>query len=371
MRILFTGGGTGGHLFPITALVREIKDLAEEKRMLDMQFFYIGPRTEGDDILEKEEVMVSHIIAGKLRRYPSFKNLVDAVKIVVGVLQALWKVFVLMPDVVFSKSGYGGFPVLLACWIYRLPVIIHESDIIPGRVNRWAAGFAKRIAVSFEKTAQEFPKEKVAVTGNPIRTRILGGNIEEAREELGVLSGRPVALVMGGSQGSQILNNTILVILKELLSKYEIIHQTGSKNFEDVSGQAKVILGGRSEDYHAYSFFDERQLRNAYILSDIVISRAGAGAIFETAAWGKPAILVPLKNSAQDHQRENAYEYARSGAAVVIEEANLTPRLLLHEIERVLADKEHLKRMSEAAQRFARVDGTKVIAEEILRLGLH
>ncbi|MBI2640133.1 MAG: UDP-N-acetylglucosamine--N-acetylmuramyl-(pentapeptide) pyrophosphoryl-undecaprenol N-acetylglucosamine transferase [Candidatus Sungbacteria bacterium] len=371
MRILFTGGGSGGHLFPIVAVIREIKDLAEEKRMLDMQFFYIGPETEGDDILEKEGVVISHIFAGKIRRYFSLKNVLDAVKIVVGIMQALWRVFVLMPDIVFSKSGYGSFPVLFACRLFRLPVIVHESDVVPGRVNRWAASFAKRIAVSFEKTAAEFPKGKVAVTGNPVRKRLLGGSPGEAREEFGVFSGRPVVLILGGSQGSQTLNNTVLGILKELISRYEVIHQAGTNNYEDVLSQAKVILGGRAEEYHIHPLLDEGRLRDAYLLADVIISRAGAGAIFEIAAWGRPAILVPLKNSAQGHQRENAYEYARTGAALVIEEANLTPRLLLHEIDIMVADKERMKRMGEAAQRFARIDGTKVIAEEILRLGLH
>lgn len=370
MRILFTGGGTGGHLFPIVAVIREIKDLADEKRMLDMQFFYIGPETEGDDVLEKEGVIVSYIFAGKIRRYFSMKNVLDAVKIVVGVAQALWKVFVLMPDVVFSKGGYASFPVLFACRLYRLPVIVHESDVVPGRVNRWAARFAKRIAVSFEKTAAEFPKGKVAVTGYPIRKRLFGGSLGEAREEFGVFSGRPVVLVLGGSQGSQTLNNIVLGILKDLVSRYEIIHQAGTNNYEDVFGQAKVILGARIEEYHVYPLLDEGRLRDAYLLADVVISRAG-GTIFEIAAWGKPAILVPLKNSAQNHQRENAYEYARAGAAAVIEEDNLTPRLLLHEIDKMAADKERMKRMGEAAQRFARIDGTKVIAEEMLQLGLH
>ncbi|MFY9461644.1 MAG: undecaprenyldiphospho-muramoylpentapeptide beta-N-acetylglucosaminyltransferase [Candidatus Sungiibacteriota bacterium] len=371
MRILFTGGGTGGHFFPIVAITREIKDIAEVERILDTQFFYIGPKFPGEEVLEKEGVVISHITAGKIRRYASFENFSDIFKIGYGLLRAFWKLFILMPDVVFSKGGYGSFPVLFVARVYRLPVIIHESDIVPGRVNAWASKFAKRIAVSFVKTAELFPKEKVAVTGNPVRKRILGGNVGEAREEFKAFTEKPVVFIIGGSQGSQILNDTTLGILKDLVRRYEVIHQAGAKNHEDVLLQARLILEGKMGDYHVYPFLDEGQLRNAYLLANVVVSRAGAGAIFETAAWGKPSILVPLKDAAQDHQRENAYEYGRAGAAIVIEEANLTPQILLHEIDSVIGDKERLKKMSEAAQRFARLDGTEVIAREILKLGLH
>lgn len=371
MRILFTGGGTGGHFFPIIAIVREIKDIAEEERILDTQFFYLGPKTAGEEVLEKEGVIISHITTGKIRRYFSFWNFVDALKIGWGLAQSFWRLFVLMPDVIFSKGGFGSFPILFVARLYRLPVIIHESDIIPGRVNRWAAKFAKRIAVSFEKTAEMFPPEKTAVTGNPVRKRILGGNVSEAREEFKAFSGKAVVFVIGGSQGSQILNDITLEILKELARRYEVIHQTGAKNYEDVLLQARLILENKTGDYHAYPFLDEGQLRGAYLLSAIIVSRAGAGAIFEIAAWGKPSILVPLKDAAQDHQRENAYAYGRAGAAIVIEEANLTAQLLLHEIDSVIGDQERLRRMSEAAQRFSRLDGAEVIAREILKLGLH
>ncbi|MDO8560816.1 MAG: undecaprenyldiphospho-muramoylpentapeptide beta-N-acetylglucosaminyltransferase [bacterium] len=371
MRILFTGGGTGGHFFPIVAVVREIKDIAEEERILDTRFFYIGPETQGEEALEKEGVVLSYISTGKIRNYFSLKNFVDILKIIYGLLQSFWKLFVLMPDVIFSKGGYGSFPILFVARIYRLPVIIHESDIIPGRVNSWSAKFAKRIAVSFTKTAELFPAEKVAVTGNPVRKRLLGGNIDEAREEFKVFTGKPVIFVIGGSQGSQTLNDTLLGVLKEVVGQYEVIHQTGVKNYEDVLLQARLILENKIDDYHIRSFLDEGQLRNAYLLANIIVSRAGAGEIFEIATWGKPSILIPLKDSAQDHQRENAYEYGRAGASIIIEEANLTPRLLLHEINSTLADKERLKRMMEAAQRFARIDGTEVIAREILKLGIH
>lgn len=370
MRILFTGGGTGGHLIPLVAVVREIRDIAEEERILDTQFFYIGPETPGDDILAKEGVAVFHITAGKIHSSAPLANMASAIKIIWGTLQAAWKLFVLMPDAVFAKGGYGSFPVLFVARLYRIPVMIHESDIIPGRVTRWAGRFAKRIAVSFEKTAALFPPEKTAVTGSPIRKRILGGNLSEARDEFKTYTGKPVILFLGGSQGSRTLNESVLEILKELVKRYEIIHQAGPINFQDVSGQAKIILEDRVDDYHVSPFLNEGELRSAYLLADLIVSRAGS-TIFEIAAWGKPCILVPLKDSAQDHQRENAYEYGRAGAAVIIEEANLTPSILLHEIDSLMADGDRRKRMAITAQKFSRIDSTEVIAREILKLGLH
>lgn len=382
MRIVFTGGGTGGHLYPILAAAREIKRMAEEERILDIQLFYFGPERIASEALSAEDIIFSRISAGKMRRYFSLWNLTDFFKVALGIIQALWKMFLVMPDMVFAKGGYGSFPTLLAARIYRLPVMMHESDAIPGRVNQWAGKWAARSAISFASAAKYFPEERTALTGIPIRRQILGGNSEEAREAFGIFSSRPVVFIMGGSQGSRIINQTVVQILKELLGQYEIIHQVGENNFEDMRLETAPILenkaspafAGRPREkayYHLVSFLDENKMRSAYFLADLVVSRAGATSIFEIAARGKPSILIPLKNSAQDHQRANAYEYARHGAAVVIEEDNLTPSVLLHEIQTLIADSERLKRMGESARAFSRPDAAETIAREILTLGLH
>lgn len=372
MRIVFTGGGTGGHFFPILAVAREIKRIAEEERILDIQLFYFGPEEFAPELLRAEDVIFSHVSAGKIRRYFSLQNFIDLAKVAFGILEALWKMFPVMPDVVFAKGGYGSFPTLLAARIYRIPVMIHESDAVPGRVSQWAGRFAARIAVAFAAASEHFPEGRVALTGVPVRKRILGGNKEQARETFGVFSQQPVLFVTGGSQGAHIINQTIVAILKELLGQYEIIHQAGEKNFDDLRLEtASLLEGGGERSYHLVSFLDEEKMRAAYLLADLVVSRSGATALFEIAAWGKPAIVIPIKNSAQGHQRENAYHYGRTGAAVVIEEDNLTPSVLFNEIQKLLADPERRARMSQAARAFARPDGAEVIAKEILLLGLH
>lgn len=372
MRIVFTGGGSGGHFFPIVAVAREVKRIAEEERILDVHLFYFAPELFAPDLMEREEIVFSRIRAGKIRRYASLQNFTDIFVTSIGIMEALWKMFVVMPDVVFAKGGYGSFPTLVAARLFAIPVIIHDSDAVPGRVSRWAGRWAKRIAISFAGAAKYFPEERTALTGVPVRKRILGGNTDQARETFGVFSTRPVIFITGGSQGAGIINDMIIQILKELISRYEIIHQVGEKNFDEVRLEtAPIIEGGGGAYYHPVSFLDEGKMRSAYLLADFVISRAGATAIAEVAAEGKPAILIPIKNSAQDHQRENAYEYSHRGAAVVIEEDNLTPSVLLNEITKLLSDPERIKKLVEAAKRSAMPDAAQTIAREILRLGLH
>lgn len=371
MRILFTGGGTGGHLFPVIAVAREVKRLAEEKRILDIQLYYIGPDDFASAELQEEDIHSFAVWSGKARRYFSLKNIADTLKLAAGILRALWKLFVIMPDVIFSKGGYGAIPTLTAGRIFRIPIIIHDSDAVPGVVSRWSAKFAKRIAVSYASAGAFFPLEKTALTGTPIRKRALGGNPDEARELLGVYSKDPVLFFIGGSQGAQKINDALIGILPELLKKYEVIHHTGKANYEGVWLETRSIEENAPKGkYHPIAFLSEPQLRAAYTIADLVISRASSG-IFEIAAAGKPSILVPIRKSAQDHQRENAYQYAKTGAAVVIEEDNLTPHLLLNEIEKLIGNREQLQKMSEAAQKFARVDAAELIAEEILKLGVH
>lgn len=372
MRILFTGGGTGGHFFPLLAVVREVKRSAEENQIIDLDLFYMGPQMPYEALMVDEDVAIFYISCGKMRRYFSLLNIVDIFRLLIGTVQALWKMFFLVPDVIFSKGGYAAFPVTIAAAIFRIPMIIHDSDAVPGAVTKFSARFARRIGIAFPSAYSYFPKEKTALVGVPIRKRILGGLKEEARDALNVFSALPVLGIIGASQGAQKINDAVLGILKELSAKYEILHQTGEKNIANVMGEAKIILEfNHNEHYHPVAFLKEAEMRDFYLVSDLIISRAGATSIFEIAAWGKPSIVIPLRNSAQDHQEKNAYAYAAEGACVVIQEENLTPHLLMAEIDKLIADPERMKKMGEAAQRFARVDAAEALAKEILKLGVH
>ena len=372
MRILFTGGGTGGHFFPLLAVIRELKRIAEEERILDLELYYMGPDNFGMDFLKEEGVAIIPVFAAKWRRYPAAENFLDLVRAPLGILQGLWNVWLLVPDAVFSKGGYGAMPAVAAAAVFRIPIIIHESDSVPGKVNLFSRRFASRVGIAFAGAAKYFPEEKSALIGVPLRRRILFGNRDEAREAFDIYSTAPVVGIIGASQGAEKLNAAVLGVLKSLTESYEILHQTGEPNLEDVKGEGSVILEfGRKERYHPVGFMDELGIRDFYAACDLIVSRAGASSIFEIAAYGKPAILIPLSHAAQNHQWENAYEYAAGGAAVILEEPNLTPHLLFAEIKKLIDDPQMLRRMGEAAKRFARPDSAELIAREILKLGVH
>jgi len=361
-KIILAGGGTGGHIFPLIAVARQLRAYRK-----DLKLIFIGPKTEFENIfLEGEGFEIKNILTGKIRRYFSFENFIDFFKIPLGIFQVFIYLFFKAPDIIFSKGGYASFPTVIAGWFLRIPIIIHESDATPGLANRILGRFAKRILVSFPKTPY-FPKKKMLLVGNPVRVSLLEGDREEAVQEFKIHNTRPVFLVIGGSQGAQRINEKILSILPQLLENFEIIHQVGEGNYKNFKEEVeanfpKEIL----EYYHIYPFLKEKEIANAYAISDLIISRAGSGSIFEIAAVGKPSILIPLPEAAQNHQLENAYRYAQTGAAIVIEEKNLTPHLFLGKLNWLFEHPEELNKMSQAAKSFSKIDAAQKIAKIIL-----
>jgi len=381
MKILFTGGGTAGHIFPIIALSREIKKINSRE---NFQFFYVGPKDSfAKTLLSQEGIIVKTIFAGKIRRYLNFKsffqNIFDALfKVPVGFFQALYYNFVISPDLIFSKGGYGSLPVVLSGWLLLTPIFLHESDATPGLANRWLSKFSLEIFVSFpvEKTGYFSPKKMISV-GNPVRSELLGeekpafakasAGKEKAGELLKLTGGKPTILVLGGSQGSQRINDILLLILPELLLNFELIHQIGQKNFKETEAEARTVIDkGLAKHYHPYPFLDEEKLKLAFAAADMVISRAGSGSIFEISALGKPSILIPLRESAQNHQVKNAYTYSKNGASLVIEEANLSPHFFLERLKYLFSNSEKLKEMGEQALAFSKPQAAKIIAEYIV-----
>lgn len=372
MRIVLTGGGTGGHLFPLLAVVRALKKINQENSLLlppgegsKIEFVFLGPQTVGEENLTKEEIEHKRILAGKIRRYISGYNFLDVFKLPLGLLQALWHLFWFMPNVVFSKGGYGSVPVVLTAWLYRLPVLIHESDARPGLANKLCAKFAKRIAISFAEAAKFFPEKKTALTGNPIRNEMINGSKEEAKKIFGLSGQKPVLLILGGSQGAQTINDIVFASLNELLKVAEIIHQCGPASYQLIK---QLFNNTLPSGYFLYPFLDENQLRHAYAIANLIISRAGAGSIAEIAAAGKPSVLIPIANSAGDHQNKNALAYAQSNAASIMEQENLTPHLFVSTIVSLLRDEAALQKMAAAAKNFSRPDAARQIAQELLNI---
>jgi UDP-N-acetylglucosamine--N-acetylmuramyl-(pentapeptide) pyrophosphoryl-undecaprenol N-acetylglucosamine transferase len=372
MKILLAGGGTGGHFYPLMAVTDALNAIAEQEKIAKMEIVYASDDPYDKNLLLQKGIRFKKIPAGKVRRYFSLLNIVDFFKMGAGLLKALWSIYLDFPDIVFSKGGYASFPVVFAARVLGIPVIIHESDAVPGRVNKWSAKFAKRIAISFSQSTKYFPKEKTALTGSPVRRELLTPAKSGAREFLKLEEAAPAVMIFGGSQGSQIINDNVLDIIAELVNDCQIIHQTGKNNFDYVNGRAQVILE-KSEfksRYRPFAFLDISSLRMAYGASDLIVARAGSTSIFEIAASGLPAILIPLANSAQNHQKENAFVYASLGACDVIEELNLSPSVLKTEIRRLLENKEKMQKMSEAAKNFSKPDAAEKIAREIINLAL-
>lgn len=378
MRIALLGGGTGGHFYPLLAVARELQELRLEQHLLKMDIVLYGDDIPDLEALVDDEIVFEPIFTGKRRKYRSVKNLTDPFRVLIGVVQMLWKFTLNPPDVIFSKGGYAAFPSLVAARLYRIPVIIHETDTIPGKVNRYAAKFAKRIAITFPESAKFFDRtEAVALTGQPIRKNILGGTDAEGYDIFHLEEGLPTILVLGGSQGAQIINELIISALPRFVTSFQIIHQTGKANYDAVKNEASVALENTAAElhgrYHPMAFLNEAELRNAGHVSNLVISRAGGGSIAEIAAWNSAAILIPLPEDvdANGHQKENAFNYARLGAAEVLGQKNLTPNLLYSRSARILEDKAIQNRMTTAAQRFSRLGAAREIAEEILKLATH
>ncbi|MDP2593494.1 MAG: UDP-N-acetylglucosamine--N-acetylmuramyl-(pentapeptide) pyrophosphoryl-undecaprenol N-acetylglucosamine transferase [bacterium] len=371
MKILFTGGCTGGHFYPIIAVAEKINEQAKEKRLLPPQLFFMSDSPYDQGLLFDNNIAFVKSTSGKIRRYFSLKNFFDIFTMVRGSVKAIWTVFKIYPDVVFGKGGHGSFPALFAARVLKIPVIIHESDSSPGRVNAWAAKFAERIAISYPQAAENFPKDKVAVTGNPIRQELLPRPLPGAREFLKLEEGVPVILVVGGSQGSQTVNDAVVDILPALVEKYSIIHQTGKANINEIKITTDGILDQNPHKgrYKPFGYLDDTALRMSMSAAKLVISRAGSS-IFEIAAWGIPSVVIPIPENVSHDQTKNAFYFARSGGCVVIEENNLTPTILLSEIERLLNNGELYGKMAESAKSFARLDAADKIAKEILEMAL-
>jgi UDP-N-acetylglucosamine--N-acetylmuramyl-(pentapeptide) pyrophosphoryl-undecaprenol N-acetylglucosamine transferase len=371
MKILLAGGGTGGHFYPIIAVAASLKKIVKEEKFVDAQIYYMAPSPYDARLLFENDIAFKRSYAGKMRRYFSIKNVFDYVKTGVGVIKAVVNVWSIYPDVVFGKGGYASFPPLLAAKLLRIPVVIHESDSKPGRVNAWAGKFAKRIAVSYESAAKYFPAGKVAHTGNPVRAEIMDPITAEPGKFFGLEGSEPAILILGGSQGSQRINESIIDILPDLVEDYAVIHQTGKTNFKEVSETVDVVLkdNPRRSRYKPLAYLSVLALRMAAGASSIVISRAGSQ-IFEIALWKKPSIIIPIPEEVSHDQTSNAFAYAATGACSVIEESNLTPHVLLAEIRRILENQQISSKMVAATDTFAIRDAADKIAQEIINIAL-
>ena len=301
MKVLFTGGGSAGHVTPNLALMAEVHRRGGSA-------VYVGSHDGIErDLIGRTEVPYHAIRSGKLRRYFSWQNFIDPLNVLVGLVQALNVVMRERPDVVFSKGGFVSVPVVVAAYLLRVPVICHESDIVPGLANRLCRPFSRLMCVNFPETARYLPHRRVEVTGTPLREGILAGDAAVARSRLGITAGRRVLLAFGGSLGASRINDAIADALDDLLIEYDVIHVAGA------GGSTPARAG-----YHPFEYVHEG-FGDLLAAADVVISRAGANSLYELLVLQKPHVLVPLSAAAsRGDQIVNARVMEEAGYSVVV-----------------------------------------------------
>lgn len=325
-KIVLTGGGTAGHVTPNIALLPSLKEAGYE-------ICYIGSY----DGIEKKlitDLGIEYygIDTGKLRRYRSLKNLSDPFRVIHGLAEAKKLIKTLKPDIVFSKGGYVSVPVVLAAASAKVPVISHESDMTPGLANKISMGFAKFICCNFPETIDTLPKGKAVLTGTPIRQELLSGNKLNGLKLCNFTTDKPVLLVVGGSSGAVKVNNAIRSVLPELLKKYQVCH---------LCGAGKTDESFNNLDGYVQFEYINKEMRDLFAMSDIVVSRAGANAICELVALKKPNLLIPLSaNASRGDQILNANSFQKQGFSLVLEEENITPESLLTAIDNLFKNRQ-------------------------------
>lgn len=373
MKIVFTGGGTGGHFYPHIAIAEAIAKISGAERKLEPKLYFMAPAPYDEQALFENNITFVKSPAGKVRRYAALSNVTDFFVTIFGVFWAFFKLLEIGPDVIFSKGGFGSVPTILAARVLSIPIVIHESDSMPGRANKLASKYAKRIAVTYPSSIAFFPKNtqsKIAVTGIPIRELLAQTLPEGAAQELGLDASAPTILILGGSTGSKKINEAILTSLPDLVTFSNVIHQTGKNNFKEIESLSNIILekSPQASRYHVFPYLTKDSMRQAAGVASLVISRAGSTSITEISLWHKPAILIPIPESISHDQKTNAYAYARTGAAVVLEEENMTPHILTSEAKRIVSDSALSARMGALGATFANPKSAEIIARELITI---
>ncbi len=309
-KIILTGGGTAGHVTPNLALLPSL-------RKEEFEIHYIGSYNGIERrLIEDAGIPYDGISSGKLRRYFDIKNFSDPLRVLKGYGQAKRLMKQYRPDIVFSKGGFVSVPVVLAAKHYKIPVIIHESDMTPGLANKICIPAAKKVCCNFPETLNYLPKDKAVLSGSPIREELLTGDRLSGLQYAGLSANRPVILVIGGSLGSVTVNHAVRSILPKLLSQFQVIHICGKGNLDE------SLIG--TSGYVQYEYVD-KPLRHLFAAADLIISRAGANSICEILALRKPNILIPLSAAAsRGDQILNANSFAKQGFSTVLEEEVLT-----------------------------------------------
>ena len=358
--IAFTGGGTGGHIYPGLAIASRLKEL------MPVRLFWIGCESGMDRaIVEKAGLEFFGIPSGKLRRYLSLKNVSDIFRVGAGFFAARSILKREKPALLFSKGGFVSVPPCIAAASLGIPVFTHESDYSPGLATRINSRFVERIFIPYRESARFFPGmagDKVCVSGNPIRPEFASADPAKGRVFLGLKGAERVLLVLGGSLGSLEINGLVRAALPELTRHYTVVHQTGDN---ELPHAAQELSEKFAERYKPYAYFGD-EIPHIIAAAELVLCRSGAGTIWECASLRKPMVLVPLRGSGtRGDQVENARLFAKAGAAICFTDNDDNIEKLSGLIASLAEDSEKRKSMEEAE--IAVSNASALIAEEIVR----
>ena len=372
VRVLITGGGTGGHVAPAVAVIAALRARAAAEGW-PLRLLYLGSR-EGVERRRMAELEVTYgvVETGKLRRYFSWRTPLDLLRIPLGVGQAFAQVARFRPAVIFSTGGYVCVPPVVAGWLLRVPVLTHEQTVRSGLANRIAARFARRVAISFPESARDFPAAKTVLTGNPVRPDVLGGDPARALAHWRLDPELPVIYVTGGAQGAHAVNEAVFAALPALLDAVQVVHQTGEgpdgSRADLAQAERLAVATPLAQARYRPLAFVGVELADLLALAALVVGRAGAGTLNELAAVGRPAVLIPLPGTSADEQTANARRMEAAGAAIVLLQDKLTPERLADTVLRLTGMPGILTDMGTKARTLARPEAAAALVVELLRL---
>ncbi|MDD3115298.1 MAG: undecaprenyldiphospho-muramoylpentapeptide beta-N-acetylglucosaminyltransferase [Anaerovibrio sp.] len=366
MKIIVSGGGTGGHIYPALTLIRTL-----QRKISRLEVLYVGTHAGLEaDIVPKEGIPFETVDLQGFKRSFTPENLLRAAKAVRGIGSAVRLVRRFQPDVVIGTGGYVCGPVLMAAGLLGIPSLIQEQNVIPGITNKILARFVTTIATGCQEANAAFPAAKVVFTGNPIRAEVMEPRSDAAYRAFDLEPGRKTILVSGGSRGARTINRAMVDVLKHYAGRQDVqlLHATGQGEYEDICRRIRAAgidlskAGNLQVRPYLYN------MPQAMSIADLAVFRAGATGLAELTAKGIPAILVPYPYAAENHQEFNARAVARAGAARVILNKDLTGQALIENIDSMLSDESILAAMSEASRALGRPQAAETIAELIIEL---
>jgi UDP-N-acetylglucosamine--N-acetylmuramyl-(pentapeptide) pyrophosphoryl-undecaprenol N-acetylglucosamine transferase len=360
LKLIFTGGGSGGHTMPALAVIESLKDFSKKKN-IKIQTLFIGSHCGVEKgIIKKNKIDYKSINTGKLRRYISAKNFFDIFNVIIGLVQSFFIIKNFKPCLLVSTGGFVSIPPVIMAGFLKVPIIIHEQTIDAGLANKIAGRFADKIALTFPESRKYFNPGKSIVTGLPIRKFIFEGNKKNAYKNFGLNPKLKTIYFTGGALGCHILNEVGLKIVPILLSKYNIIYQTGkSKDNLDYYKMVELKRSLRRNLQNRFVVFDfiQEEIKEIYAIADLAVARSGAGTVCELSALCIPAVFIPLAIATNNEQYKNARSIETINGAVIIEEKELNEENLLKKINQIFA-KGKIEGMKKNLKKNASVNGT-------------